>query len=168
MVAALRDTTHYPFTRNLVRMHPHETGIDVNTFAAAKFAIREMERLKVKSAVVYAHNMQLARAVYDLKSIAASEENRKNYKFITPSVGSTPFPCKSEQWRTRCRLCYFPRELGGRVFESSSPITLLIMKILVGVLAVIFVAVAIRWAVQERKKARGERLINEKIESHSE
>ena len=120
MVAARCDVNQYPFKRNLVRMHPHVPGKDVNTLAAAGFAIKEMERLKVKSAVVYAHDMQLARAVYDLKSIAASEPRWKDFRFITPDVGATPFPRKSEQLRTRCKLCYFPWELGARVYESLS------------------------------------------------
>jgi len=118
MVAARADANQYPFTRNLIRMHPIITVHDVNTLAAARYAIQQMDRLNVKSAVVYAHSMQLARAVYDLKKIAASNTHWQDYEFITPKICSTPFPHNSAQWRTRYKLVYFPWELGARVYES--------------------------------------------------
>jgi len=118
MVAALADAHHYPFTRNLIRMHPIIHGEDVNTLAAARYAIQQMERLHVKSAVVYAHSMQLARAVYDLEKLAASNSCWRDYEFITPDIQSTPFPRKSAQRRTRSMLNYFLWEIGARVYES--------------------------------------------------
>jgi len=118
MVAALADAKHYQFSRNLIRMHPITTGKDVNTLAAARYAIQQMERLHVKSAVVYAHSMQLARAVYDLEKLAASKSCWRDYEFITPDIQSTPFPRKSAQWRTRSMLNYFLWEIGGRAYES--------------------------------------------------
>jgi len=118
MVAARADTNHYTFTRNLIPMHPIIPGEDVNTLAAARYAIRQMDRLKVKSAVVYAHSMQLARAVYDLEKLAASKSCWSDYEFITPDIQSTPFPPKSAQRRTRSMLNYFLWEIGGRAFES--------------------------------------------------
>ena len=121
MVAARADANQYPFRRNLIRMHPIITVQDVNTLAAARYAIQQMDRLNVKSAVVYAHSMQLARAVYDLKKIAASNTHWQDYEFITPDIRSTPFPHNSAQWRTRYKLVYFPWELGARVYESLNP-----------------------------------------------
>jgi hypothetical protein len=118
MVAALADTNPHTFTRDLIRMHPLIPGQDVNTLAAARYAIRKMDSLNVTSAVVYAHSMQLARAVYDLKRLIAIDTLGRNYEFFTPDIQSTPFPPKSAQWRTRCMLFYFPWELGGRVIES--------------------------------------------------
>jgi len=109
MVAARKD---YARTKgkNIIQMHPLNRGY-VNTLVAAKYAIMKMDSLGVKRAAVYAHNLQMARAVYDLKRIAASDPRWQDMEFITPCIPHVPFPERSAQWHTRCKLIYFPIEL---------------------------------------------------------
>jgi hypothetical protein len=109
MVAARKDRvrTH---DKNLIQMHPLNLGY-VNTLAAAKYALQKMESLNVKRATVYAHDLQLARAVYDLRRIAASHPRWQDMEFITPCIPPVPFPEHSAQWHTRCKMIYLPIEL---------------------------------------------------------
>jgi len=118
MVAALRDTNQYLFTRNLIRMHPHNDSIYISTFEAAEYALHKMDSLGVKSAVVYSHSMQLARSVYILKQVAASNPRWKDFEFITPCIYATPFPRKSVQLHTRCKFIYFFWELASRPYTT--------------------------------------------------
>ena len=111
MVAALKDKRKYPFKRNLIRMHPHDDSTYINTLIAANYALLKMESLGVKTAVIYAHDLQLARAVYDLKRIAASDPRWKDMVFITPYIRPTPVTPDSEQWYTRSTLIFFLREI---------------------------------------------------------
>ncbi len=105
MSAARDDSVHAK-----IQMHPLSKYY-VNTFEAALYAIRKMDSLKVKKAVVYAHNQQLARAVYILKGIAASNPRWQDMEFIIPYIPPTPYPCHSVQPHTRCELIYLPIEL---------------------------------------------------------
>ena len=109
LVAARKD---YERTRgkNIIPMHPLSLGY-VKTLVAAKYAILKMDSLGVKRAVVYAHNLQLARAVYNLKRIAASDPRWRDMEFITPCIPLVPFPKHSAQWHTRCKVIYYPIEL---------------------------------------------------------
>jgi len=109
MVAARKD---YARTKgkNIIQMHPLNLGY-VNTLVAAKYAILKMDSLGVKRAVVYAHNLQLARAVYDLKRIAATNPRWHDMEFITPRIPPVPFPEHSAQWHTCCKFVYYPIEL---------------------------------------------------------
>ena len=97
--------------KNIIQMHPHFPSFYVNTLRAAKYAMLKMDSLKVKKAVVYAHNRQLARAVYDLKRVAASNPQWKDMEFITPCVPPTPYPGNSVDWHTRHEVFYLPLEL---------------------------------------------------------
>ena len=94
-----------------IEMHPVNPNEDVNTFIAAKYAILKMDSLGEKKAVVYAHNHQLARAVFDLKQIAASNPKWQDFEFITPAIPKTPYPRQSIQLRTRCESIYVPLEI---------------------------------------------------------
>jgi len=105
MVAACEDTL-----RTKIDMHPLNIGY-VNTLVAAKYAIHKMDSLHVKKAVVYAHNQQLARAVYCLKRVAASNPQWQDMEFITPTIPSTPYPRESAQWHTQYEFIYLPIEL---------------------------------------------------------
>ena len=109
MAAARNDIIHSK-GKNLIRMHPLDLGY-VNTLVAAKYSIMKMDSLGVKSAVVYAHDLQLARAVYDLKRIAASDPRWGDIEFITPNINKTPFPKNSAQRHTRWKCIYLPIEL---------------------------------------------------------
>ncbi|HUW05008.1 MAG TPA: hypothetical protein VMW01_01995 [Williamwhitmania sp.] len=97
--------------RQLIRIHLHTVGKDVNTLQAAKFAVLQMEKLGVKQAVVYAHDLQLARAVFDLQRVAASNPKWHDMKFIFPKISKTPSPSDSNQLRTRWRVVYRAIEL---------------------------------------------------------
>jgi len=109
LVAARKDYARTK-DKNIIQMHPLSIGY-VNTLVAAKYAIMKMERLGVKRAVVYAHDLQLARAVYDLKRIAASDPRWQDMEFITPCIPPVPFSEHSAQCHTRCKLIYYPIEL---------------------------------------------------------
>ena len=109
MVAARNDNNRIR-GKNIIQMHPLNLGY-VNTLVAAKYAIMKMDSLGVKRAAVYAHNLQLARAVYDLKRIAASDPRWHDMEFITPCIPPVPFPVHSAQWHTQCKLIYLPIEL---------------------------------------------------------
>ena len=112
MVAAHEDSvSSYPFIRDSVRMHPHSPEIYINTLIAAKYAILKMDSMHLKRAVVYAHEMQLARAVYDLKRIAASNPRWCDMEFITPSIYNTPFEPNSVHPHTRSPESFFRREV---------------------------------------------------------
>jgi hypothetical protein len=118
--------------REIIPMHLHNPIEDVNTLKAAKFAIRKMDSLHLKKAVVYAHDHQLARAVYDLKRVAASDMRWRDFEFIVPAIPPTPYPRHSAQWRTRCELFYFPAELFiSRPRDTGYALT--IMLILAGI-----------------------------------
>jgi hypothetical protein len=106
LVTACNDSMH-----TNVLMHPHVKGFYVNTLRAAKYALLKMDSLKVKRAVVYAHNQQLARAVYDLTRVAASNPLWKDMEFITPCIPATPYPCNSVDWHTRHEVLYLPVEV---------------------------------------------------------
>jgi len=93
-----------------IPMHSLDMGY-VNTLAAAKYAILKMDSLHVKRVVVYAHNHQLGRAVYDLRRIAAYNTQYRDMVFITPNILPTPYPRHSAQWYTRHPVIYFPIEL---------------------------------------------------------
>jgi|WetSurMetagenome_2_1015567.scaffolds.fasta_scaffold01189_9 hypothetical protein len=95
----------------LIRMHPYDTTKDVNTLQAAKFAIMQMEKIGQNKAIVYAHYMQLVRAVADLRRTAALNPAWKDLEFIVPEIATTPFPKKSEQLRTRWKVVYRAIEL---------------------------------------------------------
>jgi hypothetical protein len=97
--------------KNLILMHPHYKGFYVNTLRAAKYAILKMDSLQVKKAVVYAHNQQLARAVFDLKRVAASNPQWQDMEFITPYIPPTPYPCNPVDFHTRYEILYLPLEL---------------------------------------------------------
>jgi hypothetical protein len=95
----------------LIRMHPLDLKKDVNTFEASKYALIQMEKLGQSKAVIYAHSLQLKRAVADLRIIAGSNPKWKNFDFITPDIPETPFPKHSTQWRTRWKVVYRAIEL---------------------------------------------------------
>ena len=117
VMAAARDNS----VQTKIRMHPHFTtaivdgkrvkGQYVNTFVAAEYALMKMDSLRVKRAVVYAHNRQLARAVFDLKRIAASNPKWQEMVFITPEICKTPYPYRSSQRHTCCEIIYLPIEI---------------------------------------------------------
>ena len=112
MVAAHEDSVScYPFIRDSIRMHPHSSEIYINTLIAAKYAILKMDSLNVKRAVVYAHELQLARAVYDLKRISASNPRWRDMEFITPCISNTPFDPISAHTHTRSTERFFRREV---------------------------------------------------------
>jgi len=112
MVAAQADSAAcYPFIRDLIRMHPHSSDQYINTLIAAKYAILKMDSLKTKRAVVYAHEMQLARAVYDLQRIAAANPNWRDMEFIVPWINNIPFDPDSEHPQTRSPEKFFRREV---------------------------------------------------------
>jgi hypothetical protein len=111
-VTALKDSI---FVRSeaiqLIRMHPLDLKKDVNTFESSKYALMNMEKLGQQKAVVYAHSLQLKRAATDLRRIAASNPQWKDFEFITPEIPNTPFPKHSTQWRTRNKIVYRAIEL---------------------------------------------------------
>ena len=94
-----------------IQMHPHTAAIHINTIEAAKYAILKMDSLNEKKAIVYAHSDQLARAVYDLKRVAASNPKWQDFEFITPAIPPTSYPRKSVQKYTRFAITYVPMEL---------------------------------------------------------
>ena len=94
-----------------IRMHPHSPTIHINTIEAAQYAILKMDSLHVKKAMVYAHSQQLARAVFDLKRVAASNPKWHDFEFITPAIPPTPYPRQSKQRYTRYEITYVPLEL---------------------------------------------------------
>ena len=117
-VAAIYDINPHEFIRDFIPMHPHDSTY-ITTLIAAKYAILKMDSLGVKKAVVYAHSMQLKRAVYDLRRIADSEPRWKDMEFITPEIRSTPFPCCSVHKHTRSVFLFYPREIfASRPVES--------------------------------------------------
>jgi hypothetical protein len=83
------------------RMHRDDRAVYVNTLEAAYCALEQMERLGRKRALVVAHELQLARAAADLRRVASSNPRWRDYEFVVPDVGSTPFPEGSAQWHTR-------------------------------------------------------------------
>ena len=123
MVAAHEDSIDHPFVIDSILMHPHNPKVYVNTLGAAKYALYKMDSLKVKRAVVYAHNMQLARAVYDLKRVAASDPRWHDMEFITPCIRSTPQVPKSEHLHTQSNFIFFLREIYlSRPIEAFYPL----------------------------------------------
>jgi hypothetical protein len=94
-----------------IRMHPHNPKKDVNTYEASRDAILKMDSLHLKRTVVYAHPMQLKRAVADLRRIAAGNPRWKEIEFIVPFIPSTPFPKKTTQKRTNNKVIYRAVEL---------------------------------------------------------
>lgn len=106
-VAAIKDSSKHRLNGvHLIRMHTHNPHKDVNTFEASLFAIDKMDSLNQKQAFVYAHNMQLKRAVADLRKIAARDSKRNDFQFIIPPIPETPFPKKSDQGRTKGLIFY--------------------------------------------------------------
>lgn len=95
----------------LIRMHPLNLKKDVNTFEASKYAIMQMEKLGQSRAVVYAHSLQVKRAIADLRKIADTNIKWKNFEFIAPDIPDTPFPKHSAQWRTQSKIIYRAIEL---------------------------------------------------------
>jgi hypothetical protein len=111
-VVALEDRTSIHSNNiQLVRMHPLNLQKDVNTFEAARYAIKQMEKLGQTKAVVYAHSLQQKRAIANLKRIAESNPVWRQFDFISPDIPYTPFPKHSAQWRTRNRIIYRAIEL---------------------------------------------------------
>jgi hypothetical protein len=111
-IAAMNDSI---FVRSgniqLVRMHPLDLKKDVNTIDASKYALIQMEKLGQSKAVIYAHSLQVKRAVADLRKIASSYPKWKNFEFIIPDIPETPFPKHSAQWRTNNKIIYRAIEL---------------------------------------------------------
>jgi len=111
-VAALKDSVKLSEENvKLISMHPVIPGEDVNTYNAARFAIMQMEKAGQTNAVVYAHSLQVKRAIADLRKIAASNPAWKNYEFVSPDIPETPFPKHSAQWRTKNKVLYRAIEL---------------------------------------------------------
>jgi len=111
-LSAIRDSSKNMRNKYIrIRMHPHDPNKDVNTFKAASIAIGKMDSLNLKSAIVYAHSMQLKRAVADLRKIASRNTEWKDFEFIVPDISETPFPKKSAQGRTRGKVLYRAVEL---------------------------------------------------------
>jgi hypothetical protein len=97
----------------LIRMHPIDLKKDVNTFEASEYAIRQMAMVNQKKAIVYAHSMQIRRAIADLNKIAKSIPGYADFEFIEPDVPSTPFPANTAQKRTGSKVIYRFIELYG-------------------------------------------------------
>jgi uncharacterized SAM-binding protein YcdF (DUF218 family) len=110
-IASMNDSTKCKIRTYVpIRMHPC-SSLYINTYSAAQYAIEKMDSLGITKAVVYAHNMQLKRAITDLRKLASHNSKWRNVEFIVPPIPETPFPENSFQWHTRFKVFYRAIEL---------------------------------------------------------
>lgn len=100
----------------LLRIHRHDPSLDVNTFQTAVCAVKRMNELGKKRAILVAHHMQLWRTGKVFERVR--HKLCEDCEFVIPNVPDTPYPNRSVQWRTRNEFIYRIVEVLARLRDS--------------------------------------------------
>ena len=100
----------------LLRIHRHDPNLDVNTFQTAVCAVKRMNELGKKRAILVAHDLQLWRTEKVFERV--KQKLCADCEFVIPDVPDTPYPVRSVQWRTRNEFIYRFVEVLARVRDS--------------------------------------------------
>lgn len=99
----------------IYRMHHHDPKNYLNTFEAAFCAMEKMEELNEDKAYIFAHDLQLQRAIWDLETVRRHSLFKKwlAFTFVVPDVPDTPYPAffTSAHFQTQHEFIYKPVEL---------------------------------------------------------
>ncbi|MBN1919787.1 MAG: hypothetical protein JW892_00965 [Anaerolineae bacterium] len=87
--------------RTLRRIHPHDPTHYVNTLATAVMAMDLMVQLGVQTAVLVAHDQQLARAAADFELARQQQAVGRELRFIIPELPAMPYVARSLHPQTR-------------------------------------------------------------------
>ena len=87
--------------RALRRIHPHDPTHYINTLATAVMAMDFMVQLGAQTAVLVAHDQQLARAAADFERARQTNPAWRDLRFIIPDLPAMPYVSRSVHLQTR-------------------------------------------------------------------
>ena len=100
----------------LLRIHRHDPDLYVNTFQTAVCAIKRMNELGKKRAILVAHDLQLWRTEKVFERV--KQKLCGDCEFVIPNVPDTPYPVRSVHGSTRNEFIYRIVEVLARLRDS--------------------------------------------------